>query len=690
MRIAISFVLSLFAALMLCPSPSCQAAENSAPAAKKVSVSIRLVRNDPVIQFAADELVRYIELMADDKSAADVETFGFPPAGEVKPLIKLGLFSDFGIKVDGIADPEQDDAVYVKVKDTTGIIAGSNPRSVLFAAYRFLEANGCRWIRPRRDGDYVPHRTINNLAADIKDKAFYRFRGNSNCGTFSADDVVDRIAWSPKVGLNVFLIEFMLPKRQYNNYSSRPYPSLGTPHELTIDEAQAFHDLSVKELKRRGLIYHGVGHGWTGLVAGCSETQSDHHARPTPDPDKVKFLALNKGERAMTNGPTLTDICHGNPEAQQRFARCVADYATRHPEIDCLHVWLDDKPNNCCECPLCKDLFISDSYVKLLNRIDAELTRRKMDTKIVFIIYHETLWKPLKEKLKNQKRFFMMFAPISRDYTVPYPTELPANVDTTPYELNKCKLPKGVDTNIAMMKGWREVYQGPCFVYEYHMVWAHYFDFGYYDFAKVMGEDIRRLKKLGMDGMVSCQVGRANFPTGFPMKLHAQLLWNPNQDTDMLAAEYFQAAFGKDWAKALDYCKSLSKVSAFHYKRTTKEERQIFVEKMAEATKILKAFRPFIKEHTGIEPAVVQDSWKYLDLHSDITELFINALATQASGAKKAEYTAAWQKMVDEIARTEDQTHPVFDLFWFYSRCPVAKKLIPNKPVETQVPQETK
>lgn len=688
MRIVTSFMLSIIAIGMLCPWSSCPGAEQAKATSDHVSVCIRLVNNDPVIQFAADELVRYIELMADDKGAADVETFGLIPAKQPKQLLKLGLFSDFGISMDGISDPLQDDAVYIKVKETNGIIAGTNPRSVLFAAYRFLEANGCRWIRPRRDGDYVPRRTINDLSAEIKDKAFYRFRGNSNCGTFTVDDVVDRIAWSPKVGLNVFLIEFMLPKRQYNNYWSRPYPSLKEKRELTIDEAQAYHDLSVKELKRRGLMYHGVGHGWTGLVAGCSETQSDHHARPTPDPDKVNYLALFKGERAMTNGPTLTDICHGNPEAQQRFARCVADYATRHPEIDYLHVWLDDKTNNCCECPLCKDLFISDSYVKLLNRIDAELTRRQMDTKIVFIIYHETLWKPLKEKLKNQKRFLMMFAPISRDYTVPYPTELPTNVDTTPYELNKCKLPKGVDTNIAMMKSWRDIYQGPCFVYEYHMVWAHYMDFGYYDFAKVMGEDIRRLKGLGMDGFVSCQVGRANFPTGFPMKLHAQLLWNPNQDTDKLAEEYFQSAFGKDWAKALDYCKSLSKVSAFHYSRKTKEERAIFVEKMGEAKKILKSFRPFIKEHSALEPAVVQDSWKYLDLHSDITEAFIDALVAQYDGSKLTDPNAAWQKMVDVIAQTEDQTHPVFDLFWFYTRCPGnARTLTPTRPT---VPQETK
>jgi hypothetical protein len=38
-----------------------------------------------------------------------------------------------------VADPARDDAIYVDVRNSRGVIAGSNPRSVLFAAYRFID-----------------------------------------------------------------------------------------------------------------------------------------------------------------------------------------------------------------------------------------------------------------------------------------------------------------------------------------------------------------------------------------------------------------------------------------------------------------------------------------------------------------------------------------------------------------------
>ena len=296
-------------------------------AGKASTITVRLSDENETFRFAGEELVRYIGLMAQNKTAAEVEPFGRVSTEKTGPVLKVGLFSHFGISMTGLEDPQLDDAIYVKVTNSSGIIAGSNTRSVLFAVYRFLEENGCRWLRPRRDGDFVPNRSVNDLSGNVKEMAFYRFRGNSNCGTFTVDDVLDRVAWSPKVGLNTFLQEFMLPRRNYNNYFQRPYPSLAEPQNLTDDEIRAYHELMIKEIKRRGLSYHAVGHGWTGAVAGAPESESDHNSRPEPEPDKIQYLALSKGERSLQRGPTLTDICHGNPDAQTRFAYCVADYA---------------------------------------------------------------------------------------------------------------------------------------------------------------------------------------------------------------------------------------------------------------------------------------------------------------------------------------------------------------------------
>lgn len=639
-------------------------------------VRLRLHQKDQTVRFAAEELIRYFQLMTDKKNIAEIET-DISGGNFNGPILQLGLFSDFKIPLDGIADPELDDAVYIKVNRSSGIIAGSNSRSVLFAAYRFLEANGCRWIRPTANGDFVPKRSVLDLKAEISDRAFYRWRGNSNCGTFAIDDVIERIAWSPKVGLNVFLIEFMLPRRQYINYAGRPYPSLAAPRDLTINEVRAYHDLSVKEIKKRGLIYHGVGHGWTTLVAGCSEFESDHNSRPTPDPDKIQFLALVNGERSMKNGPTFTDICHGNPDAQKRFAQCVADYAAKHPEIDYLHVWLDDRPNNTCECDRCTDQVIADSYVRLLNRIDDELTRRNQNTKIVFIIYHETLWKPLKERFKKTDRFQMMFAPIARDYTKPYPQIIPDKIDLSPYVKNKCKVPKETALNIALMKDWQTIFPKKPFAYEYHMTWHHYRDLGYYNFVKVMTEDIKRMKKIGLDGIVSCQIGRASFPTAFPNWMYAKYQWDPNRDFDQMTESYFKAAFGPDWKKAFHYLKDLSNDSVYNFSGLSKDQKNDAIQKMKDAEDLFRKFRPIIKDHEPIEPQVLRDSWKYLGLHSLVYEKYCQMRQDLLKEKTASERKKSEQALVDIIAQTEEETHPVFDLFWFCSRMGKLNKYVP-------------
>ena len=46
------------------------------------------------------------------------------------------------------------------VSEKSGVIAGSNERSVLFAVYEYLKRNGCRWLYPGIDGEYIPLKNI--------------------------------------------------------------------------------------------------------------------------------------------------------------------------------------------------------------------------------------------------------------------------------------------------------------------------------------------------------------------------------------------------------------------------------------------------------------------------------------------------------------------------------------------------
>ncbi len=115
---------------------------------------------------------------------------------------------------------------------------------------------------------------------------------------------------------------------------------------------------------------------------------------------------------------------------------CIADYAQAHRNVDYLHVWLDDSYNNKCECDRCRTARTFDFYVQILNALDAELTSRGLDTRIVFLAYSDLLMPPLKEWLERPERFTFMYANSRGDYSQALE---PVGEDVPPvqFELNR-------------------------------------------------------------------------------------------------------------------------------------------------------------------------------------------------------------------------------------------------------------
>ena len=98
---------------------------------------INKITSSPVVDYAAEELKKYLRMMMPD--AGDVAILYDP---EAKDGFRLGFLEDFGLKNEA-EDPVLDDVVHVDADKSGGILAGSNPRSVLFAVYRFFKENGC-------------------------------------------------------------------------------------------------------------------------------------------------------------------------------------------------------------------------------------------------------------------------------------------------------------------------------------------------------------------------------------------------------------------------------------------------------------------------------------------------------------------------------------------------------------------
>ena len=97
------------------------------------SIRIAIADHHPTIEFAAEELQRYLA----QATGHEVEVLGRNAISPETPALHLGLAQHFSSvalpSAAAGADVRFDDAISIATDGTTGIICGINPRSVLLA-----------------------------------------------------------------------------------------------------------------------------------------------------------------------------------------------------------------------------------------------------------------------------------------------------------------------------------------------------------------------------------------------------------------------------------------------------------------------------------------------------------------------------------------------------------------------------
>ena len=511
---------------------------------------IAKVGDHPAVGFAAAELKRILSAM--DPS---VEV-GIADGADGGAALRVG------VGLGGAAVDEVNDAVYIKVENMRGVIAGSNPRAALIAVYRFLREAGCRFIRPGADGEIIPRADLRGVCVSLSETASYPHRGVCIEGSVSRENVRDMIDFLPKVGMNEYFVQFAAPSEFFARwYEHRGSTVLSPEWSGGFDVRAAVSEITAAlegEIKKRALRYHKVGHGWTCEPFGIEGGGWDKRTAPLTDAQKSVLAEVN-GRRELWGGiPLNTNLCYSNDSVRAAVTGAIADYAKANPQVDVIHFWLADGENNHCECENCKKMRPADWYVRMLNELDEKLTEAGLATRIVFLIYVDLLWEPLVERIKNPGRFTLMFAPITRNYGQNYGDFLTFDGELAPYERNRLLMPRSLAENVARLRRWQAIFDGDSFDFDYHLMWAHVGDIGYEKCAANLFHDMRDLEKIGLGGMISCQVQRCFFPTALPFVAMAGALWNRDADFDALADDWYRAAFGGDGARVREAMKTLS------------------------------------------------------------------------------------------------------------------------------------
>jgi len=621
---------------------------------------------DRTVRFAADELARYLRVMlADD--VEDVRVISCD-SGEQDCRVSVGIDSclreKIGLEAEcpEVDDRNWDDAVDLAVEEGRGYVSGDNPRSVLIAVYRFLHEVGCQWLRPGPGGERVPRKAIGELSAKVSEAASYRHRAICIEGAVSYANVVEIIDWAPRLGFNGYFTQFRESYTFFDRWYSHAHNPLKAREPFSPERAREFMAGIRDEIDKRGLLYHAVGHGWTCEPLGISGLGWDP-GDYTLTPETESYLAEVKGERAIWKGvPLNTNLCYSHPKVRRLVVESIADYVAENPDIDLLHFWLADGSNNQCECAKCRAARPSDFYVMMLNELDEVLTQRGIDTRIVFLIYVDLLWAPERERIKNPDRFVLMFAPITRSYREPFVADAPIGA-VPDYERNHLLFPSGAAENLAFLKGWQEQFGGDSFDFDYHMWRAHLDDPGGMSISRILGQDIKALRALGLNGYVSCQVQRAFFPTGLPMHVMGSLLWNHDIDLGTLEREYFAAAFGRDADQCREYLTRVSE--AFEIllpgggaPRSDQDVRAA----LDDVQEAIAEFGPVVRANLYQPDLCVGRSWVYLEYHNRLLSLIISALGAElADGGSRG--ALAWRDVQSFLQRNEDLLQPVLDVW---------------------------
>ena len=616
----------------------------------------------PVTQFAAEEFARLIKRM-DPCAVPNISLCAY--AADRRALW-IGRDAALPAPLQ-VEQAEIDDAIRMDVERCAGYITGSNDRSVLIGVYRFFREAGCVFVRPGRDGEFVPQKDSCSLEIRLSEKAAYRHRGICLEGANSYENVVDMIDFAPKLGFNEYFTQLFRPAFAFRRW----YEHLGNPallptpvSSVTIDSFVADYEGAIH---LRGMLHHRIGHGWVSRVLGItSGGWHEHNDENEVSEDRRRLIALINGERRLFAGSGIdTNLCYSSPEVKAILADAVVAYARENPQIQYLHFWLADQANNQCECDRCKPLRPSDQYVEILNLIDERLTAEGLSVRIVFLIYLDLLWAPVCARLVHPDRFVLMYAPIRRSYSIPMAEDRGRQAAT--FSRNHFVLPLEAGGTLPYLKEWQKVFRGDSFVFDYHYMWDYFNDPGCSQGIRIMSKDVENLGALGLNGMMSCQNQRVFMPNGLGMNILGEGLWSGKDLFDEKAVSYYKAAYGVDGEACMAFQETLSKLFDPPLLRGEKPIRSPeAAHRFAEIPACIDAFEPVINRNLRCGSAVIRRSWECLAFYARLCR-FLSFVLYDAAVGDMGSAKSGWVRVREYVCDNESHFQREFDVFEFFN-----------------------
>jgi len=635
------------------------------------------MRCDHTIDFAAEELKKYLRMMMPQQGDIAIECNPGRQTG-----FRLGLLSDLGLPFEG-KDPKFDDVVHIEADARGGILAGSNPRSVLFAVYRLLKLNGCRFFYPGPEGEYIPMQPI--APTRYHKLADHRLRGHTIEGCPSMEQVLYYIDFHAKEELNAFGLYGIdvYHRRNYShwhNEENRPAEA----YDSNVAEVQ-WRALYESELKKRGMVIFSGEHDMIPLSIGLDPADRQPYiaGEKVLDESLRPYLAVHNGKRDLYKNDILwSNLCYSQPEVRTMIAEQAVKMAQQRPHLDYLGFTFADGSKNQCECENCRKKRPSDWYVMILNEIDAKFTANNIPMKILFSFYVDTMFAPMEEKLHNPDRFLFQFCPIARSYMESI-TEDMAFPEPLPFRYNDWERPKNTLEAYALFLEWKKMFPGPYAVFEYHF-WKHqYRDPGTMDFARRVYEDTMSHKVMETCGCMQDGSVKSFFPNGFAEYIYAETLIHRDLDYEKELRDYYSALYGEDADAVIAYLRDITEAFSFAYMEgelsvDPKHGPHYAPERVAhfrQVPGICEKLREVIAQRSRDKIRTRGIAWRLLEHHCNYCEGLAAVMAEKCAGHDLLALEK-FKAFLLELGKCDYETERYFDFsLMAYSNYSVAKQM---------------
>ena len=446
----------------------------------------RSINADAVLEFAAEELQKYIEKMTGVIISINTSVLGKPNCIVLSPSSPAGWET-----IAESAAQLKEDGFRLKSSQDLVIMAGSNSRGTLYAMYAFLEWMGCRFLIPGPEGDIIP--------------AIY------DVPAIPVDDVVEEPTFRRRDITEDWRYAFTVkgdPNPKHMEYWEKLIDWMGK-NRINCTEGDEYMTLFKEHFKKRGITHWGGGHVIPKLLP---------HDLYDSNPD---YFRMDQAGERVTNG----NFCSSNKNALELACQNAVTLLDKNPDWENLNIWGEDVlSGSWCHCSDCSDLTPVDQYLTICNAIAEAVEKSGKNVEVECIAYHDSVSPDT--SVTPHPNLRLLWAPRERAYRWSH--------DDPDSELNRW--------HSKHLKSWQEMVGGRNI--DFFEYWGDCLLFRSYPMSipHVLAGDLRYYHSLGAENWaIFLKLGdymwQAQPLNGY---VYARLTYNIDEDVDELVRDFFR------------------------------------------------------------------------------------------------------------------------------------------------------